>query len=108
MKLDEKSVTSTMEVKFKARALSSLRNIPRVNEKKVHQHSIKLFNRLVIFAQKDMTVKTSFEYELTPLPLSLFSKKDDKMNKANKANFSNASLKEFTNQLDLGTNPAPV
>ena len=75
MKLDGKSVTSTMEVKFKARALSSLRNFPRVNEKKVHLNSIKLFNRLVIFAQRDMTVKTSLEYELTPFPLSLFSKK---------------------------------
>jgi len=36
MKLDGKSVTSTMEVKFKVQALSSLRNLPKGNEKKAH------------------------------------------------------------------------
>jgi len=36
MKLDGKSVTSTMEVIFKVHALSSLRNLPKVNEKKAH------------------------------------------------------------------------
>jgi len=35
MKLDGKSVTSTMEVKFKV-PLSSLRNLPKGNEKKAH------------------------------------------------------------------------
>lgn len=84
-KLDGKSVTSTMEVKFKVQALSSLRKIPKVNEKKIHPNSLRFFNRLIILAQRDMT---SLEYELTPLPLSLFSNKDQKMNKANKALFS--------------------
>jgi len=36
IKLDGKSVTSTMEVKFKVQALSSLRNLHKVNEKKAH------------------------------------------------------------------------
>ena len=72
------SVTSTMEVKFKVQALSSLRKIPKVNEKKIHINSLKLFNRLIIIAQRDMTVETSLEYELTPFPLSLFSNKDQK------------------------------
>lgn len=101
MKLDGKSVTHTMEVKFKAQTLSSLRNIPKINEKKTHLNSIKLFNRLVIFAQRGMTIETSLRYELTPFPLSLFSSKNDKMNKANKADFSNTSLKILTNPLDL-------
>ena len=55
IKLDGQSVTSTMEVKFKVQALSSLRKIPKVNEKKIHLDSLKLFNRLIIFAQRDMT-----------------------------------------------------
>ena len=84
-KLDAQSVTSTMEVKFKVQALSSLRKIPKLNEKKIHLNSLRFFNRLIIIAQRDMTVETSLEYELTPLPLSLFSNKDHKMNKANKA-----------------------
>ena len=74
--LDGKSVTSTMQVKFKVQALSSLRKIPKVNEKKLHINSLKLFNRLIIISQRDMTVETSLQYELTPFPLSLFSNKD--------------------------------
>ncbi|KAK1893893.1 Chromosome-associated kinesin KIF4 [Dissostichus eleginoides] len=100
-KLDGQSVTSTMEVKSKVQALSSLRKIPKINEKKIHLDSLKLFNRLIIFAQRDMTVETSLAYELTPFPLSLFSNKDQKLNKANKAGFSKTSLKELTDPLDL-------
>src|SRR6218665_2528343 len=48
-----------------------------------------------------LTKLTSLRYELTPFPLSLFSSKNDKMNKANKADFSNTSLKILTNPLDL-------
>ncbi|XP_014680947.1 PREDICTED: uncharacterized protein LOC106820867 [Priapulus caudatus] len=70
IKLDGQSVTSTMEVKFKVQALSSLRKLPKVNEKKIHLNSLKLFNRLIIFAHE--TVETSLEYEPTPFPLSLF------------------------------------
>ena len=101
IKLDRQSVTSTMDVKTKIKALSSLRKIPKVNEKKIHLDSLKLFNRLIIFAQRDMTVETSLQYELTPFPLSLFSSKDQKMNKANKADFSKISLKALTDPLDL-------
>ncbi|KAI3378566.1 hypothetical protein SNEBB_000964 [Seison nebaliae] len=105
IKLDEQSVTSTMEVKYKVQALSSLKKVPKVNEKKIHLNSLKLFNRLIIFAQRNMTVETSLEYELTPFPLSLFSNKDQKMNKPNKAGFSNTSLKELTEPLDLTDQP---
>jgi len=106
VKLDGgQSVTSTMEVKFKVQALSSLRKVPKVNEKKIYLDSIKLFNRLIILAQRDMTVERSLEYELTPFPLSLFSNKDLKMNKANKAAFSKTSLKALTDPLDLADQP---
>ena len=88
IKLDGQSVTSSMVVKSKVEALSSLRKIPTVNEKKIHLDSVKLFKRLMIFAQREMTVETSLQYALTPFPLSLFSNKDQKMHKANKANFS--------------------
>jgi hypothetical protein len=105
IKLDRQSVTSTMVVKSKIKALSSLRKCPLVNEKKIHLDSLKLFNRLIIFAQRDMTVETSLQYELTPFPLSLFSNKDQKMNKANKAEFANTSLKALTDPLDLTNQP---
>ena len=82
-KLDGQSVTTTMEVKFKLHALSSLRKIPKVNEKKILLDSLKFFNRLILLAQRDMTVENALRYELTPIPLSLFSNKGLKMNKAN-------------------------
>ena len=101
IKLNGQSVTSTMELKFKVQALSSLKKLPKLNEKKIHLNSLKLFNRLIIIAQRDMTVETSLEYELTPFPLSLFSNKDQRMNKANKAGFSKTSLKELIDPVDL-------
>ena len=104
-KMDAQPVTSTMEVKFKVQALSSLRKIPKLNERKIHLNSLRLFNRLIIIAQRDMTIEASLEYELTPLPLSLFSNKDHKMNKANKTVFSNTSLKVLTDPLDLTNQP---
>ena len=57
IKLDGQSVTSSMDVKSKVKALSSLRKIPTVNEKKIHLDSVKLFSRLIIFAQWEMTVQ---------------------------------------------------
>ena len=105
IKLDGQSVTSSMDVKSKVKALSSLRKIPTVNEKKIHLDSVKLFNQQIIFVQRGMTVETSLQYELTPFPLSLFSDKDQKMNKANKADFSKTRLKALTDPLDLTNQP---
>jgi len=49
--LDGKSVTSTMQVKFKVQPLSSLRKIPNVNKKKLHTNPLKFFNQsLIIFS----------------------------------------------------------
>ena len=104
-KLDGQSVTSTMEVKFKVQPLSSIRKTPKINDKSIHVNSLRFFNRLIIIAQRDMTVEKSLEYELTLLPLYLFSSKDQKMNKANKALFSKTSLKMLTDTHDL-TNQA--
>jgi len=105
IKLDGQPVTSTMVVKSKVQALSTLRKLPLVNDKKIHLDSLKLFNRLIIVAQRDMTVELSLQYELTPFPLSLFSNKDHKMNKPNKAEFSKTSLKALTDPLDLTNQP---
>ena len=49
-KMDAQPVTSTVEVKFKVQALSSLRKIPKLNERKIHLNSLRLFNRLIIIA----------------------------------------------------------
>ena len=57
IKLDVQSATSSMDAKSMVKALSSLRKISTVNEKKIHFDSVKLFNRLIIFAQREMTVQ---------------------------------------------------
>ena len=100
-KLDKQTPTATIELKSRVQALSSLRKIPKVNEKKIHLDSIKFFNRLIVIAQREMTVETSLEYELTPFPLSLFSYKDHKMNQVNKVGFSKNSLKKLMDPQDL-------
>ena len=105
IKMDGQSVTSTMDVKSKIKVMLSLRKSPLVNEKMMQLNSLKLLNRLIIFAQRDMTVETSLQYDLTPFPLSLFSNKDQKMNKANKADFSKTSLIALTDPLDLTNQP---
>ena len=92
-KLDKQTPTETIELKSRVQALSSLRKIPKVNEKKIHLDSLKFFNRLIVIAQREMTVETSLEYELTPFPLSLFSYKDNKMNQTNKVAFQRLVLR---------------
>ena len=105
IKLDGQPVTSSMVVKSKVQALSSLRKLPMVSERTIHIDSMKLFNRLIIVAQRDMTVELSLKYELTPFPLSLFSSKDHTMNKPNKADLSKKSLKALVDSLDLINEP---
>ena len=95
-----------MDVKSKIKAMSSLRKFPLVNEKKMQLDSLKLFNRLIIFSQRDMTVETSLQYELTPFPLSLFSNKDQMMNKTNNADVSKTSLKALAEPLELTNHPS--
>ena len=105
IKLDGQSVTSPMDVKSKVKSLPSLRKSPLANEKKMQLDSLKLFNRLIIFAQRDMTFEASLQYELTPFPMSLFNNNDQKMNKSNKADFSKTSLKALTDPIDLTNQP---
>ena len=47
-----------------------------------------------------MTVETNLQYELTPIPLSLFNNRDQKINKANKKT-SKTSMDALTNPLEL-------
>ena len=53
IKLDGQSLTSTIEAKFMVKSLSSLRKLPKINEKTINLNSLKLFNRLIIFAQRN-------------------------------------------------------
>ena len=92
-KLDGQVPTTKIEIKFKVKPLSSLRNDTNA-QVTTRVNALKYFNRLVIFAQRESDLEKSLEYELTPFPLSLFSEKDQLMHEANKAAFAQACLKD--------------
>ena len=91
-KLDNAVPSTTIETKSKVKSLAELRkNVsPQTN---AQVSALKYFNRLVIFAQRESNLEKSFEYELAPIPLSLFSEKDQLMHEANKATFAQVCLK---------------
>ena len=99
-------MTSILDVKSNVQTLSSLSKIHMVSKNKIQLDSLKLFNRLIIIGQWDMIAETSLQYELTPLPIAMFSNIDQKMNNANKDDFSKTSLNVLTNPLDLHNQPA--
>jgi len=107
IKVDGWSATSTMYVRSKEKALSSPRKLSMDNKKKIYLDSLKLFNQLIIYTQRDMTVEASLKYELCPCLLSLFSNKDQKINKAKKADLSKVSLKALS-ELTCLTNTAAI
>ncbi|KAK1904773.1 putative protein YsfB [Dissostichus eleginoides] len=70
IKLDGQSVTSTMEVKSKVQALSSLRKIPKINEKKIHLDSLNNKDQKMNKANKAGFSKTSLKELTDPLDLT--------------------------------------
>ena len=70
--LDNKPYETTMEIKHKVKPLSHLRDAPVVDGEKVVVHPLKLFNRLVLIAERNECLRDTLFYELTVVPLSLF------------------------------------
>ncbi|KAE8301169.1 hypothetical protein D5F01_LYC01334 [Larimichthys crocea] len=70
IKLGGRSATSTMEVKLKVQALSSLRKIPKVSEKKIHLDSLNNKNQKMNKANKAGFSKTSLKDLTDPLDLT--------------------------------------
>ena len=60
-----------------------MKNIVKVDKNKVNIDPSKLFSRLLVVSEREGDVKEHFQYELTPIPTSLFV--DDSMRKPNKA-----------------------
>ena len=63
--------------------LGKMKNIVKVNKQSVNIDPSKLFSRLLVISEREGDVKRHFEYELTPVPTSLFI--ETSMRKANKA-----------------------
>ena len=64
IKLDVQTGTSTLEVTFKVQVLSYLRKSPKINDKRIQLILVKLFNRIIFFAQFDMSLDKGIEYEM--------------------------------------------
>ena len=86
-KLDNQVPSTPIDTKNKVKPLSCLRNSQNA-EATTRINALKYFNRLVIFAQRESNLEKSLAFELTPLPLSLFSEKDQLMLEPNKAAFA--------------------
>ena len=69
---------------YKVKPLSHLMKTVKIKDKTLVLDSVKLFNRLVIVSQQELSVKESYEFELTAVPMSLFDKTQF-MRKPNKA-----------------------
>ena len=49
-----------MQIKLDGQPVTFI--IPKVSDRKIHLNSVKLFSRLIMFAQREMAVETSYEY----------------------------------------------
>ena len=82
---DGMNYEDTMHSKLKVRPLANLTRKPvKVNGKDVYIDTLKLFTRLMIIGERELNVKDSLCYELTPLPTPWFDDKQG-MRKTNKA-----------------------
>ena len=84
--LDDQVPSSKIEVKQKVQPLSGLRKNTTNSQVTGEVDAMKYYNRLIIFAQREVNLDAAFEYELSPFPMSLFSTKDQLlMHEADKA-----------------------
>ena len=82
--LDDKPfVKSLIKRTHQVKTLGSLSHIIKVNKQDVSMDPSRLFSRLVVLLERNSDLKPFFEYELTPVPTSLFT--ENFMRKANKA-----------------------
>ena len=69
-------------------------------------NALKYFSRLVLFAQRDDNLESSLSfYELTPIPISLFSEKDQLMHEGDKAMFAKWCMED---KIDLTKNSQAI
>ena len=81
---DGMGFSATMHTKGKVKPLSNLMKPIKVRDKDVYIDSMKLFVRLMVIGERELTLSECLSYELTHLPSSLFTDKQ-KMRKTNKA-----------------------
>ena len=89
-------------MKSKVKLFANLRKLVSGSDDTAPINALKYFNRLVLFAQRKDNFESSLGfYELTPIPMSLFSEKDQLMYEGDKATFAKLCLKD---KIDLTDN----
>ena len=88
-----------MKTSKKCRNLANLQKKVKVGDKKLYIENTQLFNILIIMAERDEGIEQIFNFELTPVPTSLFTM-DRMMRKPKKHEFGRM-LKNTTAKLDL-------
>lgn len=87
-------VKASIKRKEQVKPLSDLKNVVRVNNQTISIDPALLFTQLIVIAERCDDIKTYFDYELTPVPTSLFV--DNLMRKPNKASLIETLLgKDF-------------
>ena len=75
-KLDRTVPSTTAEAKSKVKSLANLRKLVSGSDGTAPINALKYFNHLVLFPQRGDNLESSLGfYELTPIPISLFSEK---------------------------------
>ena len=83
-KLDQQSIYKCMIQRAnQVRSLGTLRNVVKINKQNVNIDPTRLFTRLIVLLERCSDLTPYFQYELTPIPTSLFA--DNMMRKPNKA-----------------------
>ena len=77
-----------MQTKKKVKPLSVLQKTVKMKEKPIYIDTMKLFTRLMIIGERELSIQESLCYELTYLPTSLFTNAQ-KMRKTNKTVLGN-------------------
>ena len=73
--LDGGNFTTTLPTKLKCKSLADLQKKVKINKKDTTLKPLLLFTRLALVSQRALTLCESLQYELTPLPMSLFDEK---------------------------------
>ena len=100
-KINGKVPSTTVERKSKVKSLTNLQKLVSRSDGTAPINALKYFNCLVLFAQREDNLESSLGfYKLTPIPMSLFSEKDQLMHEVNKALSAKLCLKEKINLTD--------
>ena len=98
-KLDGKVPSTAVERKSKVKSLPNLHKLVSGSDGTAPINVLKYFSRMVLFTQTEDNLETSLRfYELTPIPMSLFSEKDQLMHEGDKTTF--AKLSQGQNRFD--------